>query len=403
LFDHGWMHYEEATEHWSVESKWYDGTSVRSVPDRHVLRIVVRAHHHDSGWRPGDNGYEYRTVSTSRPYVPSPGAPGCHPGEAGAAMRPARAPVAPDNVLYPAMAASGDHLEAHVPFFVQSQSTSLTVMVHSSITASRRPIGDPNSEELIQDNRWWTRHDLSVTKIPVDATAVTTRKLFAVPNQDGAVPGDPNGRLRHVGFPHWTYKGGLFVGVIADDNPAKDRSGTARIQGRFQTTIDDSHRLMVLSMASPGRWTAPGAHGHLEVGLYFPRADSQNLGVDVGSMNWENRWAIAPKGEHGAWREFNETPFSVVRFTHESPDKEYANFPMPKFYPPYQLPEAYGETAKSMFALCAPEESPYPPTQSWRYFASDEFEGEHASGFEADSRPRIWTVRMASVTSWGAQ
>jgi hypothetical protein len=396
LLDQSWGSYKQASEHWSVTSKWNTGTTVQSVPNRHVLAIEILSFSYDSGWVDDGNGYLIKQTGSSIPYVPSPGATGCHPGEAGADMVPGTAPVSSGGTYYPAMGPSDGSLIAHVPFTGYSGSAELTIMVKSRSTYDRKRISD-GVTVYSSDQMWWTRHNLIITKNLVDTTAITTRKVYSVPNKEGAVPADPNGRLRHIGFPNWTFRGGLFVGILGPENQFKDRSGTSRIQGRHSTAIGDDHRLMVLSMASPGR--LPDDHGYLSVGLYFPRNDTLNLNEPVSTMTWDKRWTVTPKGEDGDNFKYHEKPYSTVEFAPETL-ADYANFKMPKFFAPETVGPEYLDTAKTIFALCAPESSASPPTLSWRYFASDELEADHTSGLENDSRPRIWTVRMGSVQSW---
>jgi hypothetical protein len=268
----------------------------------------------------------------------------------------------------------------------------VTVTVEYYLPGVADDPGTPGNE-YVEARSVFEKVTYTLNKVVCHDASVDSRKTHGQPNLDGQLPGDPNADAKNVNFGDWVWKGGLFAGRVPWT--ANDYSGTARIQLYPQGATGYVPRLVALTLFHQGpnsRFT-----GDLDLGVFLPSDEDENLETTEGTLTWANKWGIVPQADPADPPDDSVYPVSKRLLTGSFQD--YVN---------WQLTTVSKQETKTssmaLQALClaAHDEEAWSTTHSaWRYFGSREYQALFPTEFpKNDCAPRLWVVTKGESTVW---
>jgi hypothetical protein len=210
--------------------------------------------------------------------------------------------------------------------------------------------------------------------------SIDTRKTYGQANTEGELPADPNAPLRNMNFGPWFYKGGLFIGAVADG--ANDASGTARIQlyvDHGDVTDYDLAAVSLFDMGKPSNMT-----GSMTMGLYLPDSGDGHLDTTESTVKWDTRWDITPGSQGTA--PWHEHAYRTASLTDGNSD----DYVCLRTLLPGTLNTGHTLTGICLAVVDEPE---HPSSTYWHYFASREHEDSDQAFPRNDCAPRVWVSR----------
>lgn len=237
----------------------------------------------------------------------------------------------------------------------------------------------------------WVRYNLKIHKRLCAAASVDSRKGFMDPHADGSEEPSGNEFYRNLNFGSYLYRGGLFLGNM--EWQGGDQSGLARIllwpaSGDSVTT----YMGMGVSLLGTGKRGFLDPQGYSELGfpssVAYAASVIQNPAPVEGTATWDYQWTFTTTESDDTW----VAPIAT---------SDYTTWTVSRLDGGGNLVIPQNATTNLTIAL----EDEATESESWAYFAGDEYEALATSGSMnlgfpfTDCKPRLWIVDLVQVTN----
>ncbi|HMS54111.1 MAG TPA: hypothetical protein PKA27_01800 [Fimbriimonadaceae bacterium] len=278
-----------------------------------------------------------------------------------------------NDVKYPQITSSGSLPGTEMPIVIRS-TRSYYALVHYDVKFDGPTLLGTYFAFQKFTEVWNYAFPFEITKNLATAASIDSRRVYGVPNLEGALPADPNAPNRPITFRPWLYKGGLFVGSMPA--ASKDQSGSGRIQMSASTSDAANIKKSLLTLFYKSKPSV--SSGDVTVRAWVPGGGSANYSQSLDSVTWDTKWVLASSG-------VEVVLYHATSGSPSTPEEDYVNFIMPN------------DCTK--IGLASVDEGS--STAHWRYFASEAYQAQFPSTFPAnDSQARVWQVKLNTTSNW---